>query len=114
LIFRGNRGIAKDPSTPVGMHEEQLPRELAVIGGGVSLPFIPTGEFKRVASPLLDPVGGGAADGGRHLLGRGARGRGARDRARHDRGNARGAGAAAAVAGAATGVAALAVVVAME
>src|SRR5262245_16435795 len=31
LIFRGNRGVAKHPSTPVGMHERQLPRELAVI-----------------------------------------------------------------------------------
>src|SRR5262245_9303240 len=74
LIFLGNRGIPNDPAAPVGMHEEQLPRELAVIGGGASLPMIPTGQIKRVANALLaDPGrvddGRRAADGGGHLLG---------------------------------------------
>src|SRR5262245_12250767 len=36
------------------MHEKQLPRELAVIGGGVCIPMIPTGQIKRVAAALLE------------------------------------------------------------
>jgi len=72
-IFLRNRGITNDPNAPVGMHEKQLPRELAVIGGGVRLPFVPTGQIKRVANTLLtDRVRAddrrSCADRGRHLL----------------------------------------------
>src|SRR4051812_41780727 len=93
------------------MYEEQLPRELAVVVGGVGLPFILTGEFKRVAGTLLNPdLARGATDGGRELLGR----RSGRSRARANRnrrGNGRSRATAAAAAAAATGVAAAAALV---
>src|SRR5579864_876077 len=112
-IFLRNRGITNYPDAPVGMHEKQLPRELAVIGGSRSLPLVPTGQIKRVFGALQLDADLRRGDDravradGWHLLRGGSR-RGGRGRSRH------GAAAARSRAGVAAAAAAAFLVVTVE